>query len=190
MQKVKWKSGWQLRVKIASMNGAHRKYLPEFVYGSMDGLVTTFAIVTGAAGASLNPVIILIVGLANVLADAFSMGSSGYLSAKSEESLGQNTEHGKNALMQGIITFTSFVIVGMIPLVPYVMAVFDRTLVDRAIWLSIIFTGIAFAAVGYASGRVANRNPWLSMLQHLAIGGIAALIAFGVGHYLSQAFGV
>ena len=48
-------------------------YLREFVYGGMDGAVTTFAVVTGAAGANLGIKVILILGYANVLADGFSM---------------------------------------------------------------------------------------------------------------------
>jgi VIT1/CCC1 family predicted Fe2+/Mn2+ transporter len=60
------------------------KYLPEFVYGSVDGVVTTVAIITGAVGAGLSSPIIFILGLANVLADGWSMGSSEYLSSISE----------------------------------------------------------------------------------------------------------
>ncbi len=46
-----------------------RKYLFEFVYGSIDGTITTFAVVAGAVGASLNSAIILILGFANLFAD-------------------------------------------------------------------------------------------------------------------------
>ena len=50
-----------------------RKYLSEFVYGGIDGIVTTFAVVAGAVGASLSSGIILILGFANLFADGFSM---------------------------------------------------------------------------------------------------------------------
>lgn len=59
-------------------------YLPDFVYGANDGIVTTFAVVAGAAGASLSPGVIIILGLANLLADGFSMGASNFLSLRSE----------------------------------------------------------------------------------------------------------
>jgi len=58
-------------------------YLGEFVYGSMDGSITTFAVVAGAEGANLSSSIIIILGFANLLADGFAMSVGSYLSAKS-----------------------------------------------------------------------------------------------------------
>jgi VIT1/CCC1 family predicted Fe2+/Mn2+ transporter len=61
------------------------KYLPEIVYGSIDGIVTTFAVVAGSAGAELGISIVLILGLANLFADGLSMSIGSYLSKKSEQ---------------------------------------------------------------------------------------------------------
>lgn len=61
------------------------KYLPEVVYGSMDGIVTTFAVVAGSAGADLTVNIVLILGISNLLADGLSMSIGSYLSKKSEQ---------------------------------------------------------------------------------------------------------
>lgn len=61
------------------------KYLPEGVYGSIDGIVTTFAVVAGAAGANLGIDIVIILGLANLFADGLSMSIGSYLSKKSEQ---------------------------------------------------------------------------------------------------------
>lgn len=61
-----------------------QRYLGEFVYGGIDGSVTTFAVVAGAVGANLDAAVILILGFANLLADGFSMSAGAYLSAKSE----------------------------------------------------------------------------------------------------------
>jgi VIT1/CCC1 family predicted Fe2+/Mn2+ transporter len=60
------------------------EYLGDFVYGGLDGIVTTFAVVSGVAGAQLSASIILILGLANLLADGFSMATGAYLSSKSK----------------------------------------------------------------------------------------------------------
>lgn len=60
------------------------QYLGSLVYGGLDGIITTFAVVSGVAGASLSPQIIIILGLANVFADGFSMATGAYLSEKSE----------------------------------------------------------------------------------------------------------
>ena len=64
--------------------GKQQKYLGEFVYGGIDGSVTTFAVVAGAAGAHLEPSIVIILGLANLIADGFSMSVGSYLSKKTE----------------------------------------------------------------------------------------------------------
>ena len=59
-------------------------YIKEWVYGGIDGVVTTFAVVAGVVGASLSPMIVLILGLANLIADGFSMASGCYSSTKAE----------------------------------------------------------------------------------------------------------
>ena len=64
--------------------GKIQQYLKEFVYGGIDGAVTTFAVVAGGFGANLDTGILLILGFANLLADGFSMSVGAYLAAKSE----------------------------------------------------------------------------------------------------------
>lgn len=68
-----------------SIWGNNQNYLREFVYGGIDGAITTFAVVAGAVGANLEPAIIIILGFANLFADGFSMSVGAYLSAKSEK---------------------------------------------------------------------------------------------------------
>jgi vacuolar iron transporter family protein len=63
------------------------EYLAEFVYGGIDGAVTTFAVVAGAAGAGFSVVVAIVLGVANLIADGFSMAVSAYLSARSEQGL-------------------------------------------------------------------------------------------------------
>ncbi len=67
----------------ARLNDKRRaSYLSDFVYGGIDGAITTFAIVAGVVGASLSSGVILILGLANLLADGFSMAASNYSGTK------------------------------------------------------------------------------------------------------------
>lgn len=69
----------------ARINGpTSQSYLRDTVYGAIDGAVTTFAIVAGVAGAGLSPTIIVALGLANVLADGFSMAAGNYSGTKAE----------------------------------------------------------------------------------------------------------
>lgn len=66
---------------------ALHKYLAEFVYGGIDGCITTFAVVAGAIGASMGTDVILILGFANLVADGFAMSVGAYLSAQSEKKM-------------------------------------------------------------------------------------------------------
>jgi len=62
--------------------GVSKNYLSDFIYGSIDGTVTTFAVVSGVAGAKLAPEVIVILGVANLLADGFSMAAGCFQSIK------------------------------------------------------------------------------------------------------------
>ncbi len=60
------------------------KYVKDIVYGANDGIITTFAVVAGVMGGGLSEVTIILLGIANLLADGFSMAMSNYLGSKSE----------------------------------------------------------------------------------------------------------
>ena len=68
----------------ASPSDFNGQYLGAFVYGAVDGTVTTFAVVAGAAGASLSPGIVLILGFANLIADGFSMAAGNFMSERTQ----------------------------------------------------------------------------------------------------------
>jgi len=60
-------------------------YLAEIVYGGIDGIVTTFAVVTASVSAQLSPKIIILLGFANLLADGFAMSVGSFLSARAKK---------------------------------------------------------------------------------------------------------
>jgi VIT1/CCC1 family predicted Fe2+/Mn2+ transporter len=64
--------------------GPNQSYLRDWVYGGIDGAVTTFAIVSGVVGAELPSTVILILGAANLLADGFSMAASNFTGTRTE----------------------------------------------------------------------------------------------------------
>lgn len=68
--------------RIAASN---HNYIRDFIYGGIDGAVTTFAVVAGVSGADLAPSIVLILGFANLIADGFSMAASNYLGTRAEQ---------------------------------------------------------------------------------------------------------
>jgi vacuolar iron transporter family protein len=59
-------------------------YLHDFIYGAIDGAVTTFAVVAGVQGASLDETVVIILGVANLIADGFSMAASNFLGSRAE----------------------------------------------------------------------------------------------------------
>ncbi len=64
--------------------GPRYSYLRDFVYGAIDGTVTTFAVVAGVQGAQLAPAIVIIMGVANIVGDGFSMAASNFLGSRAE----------------------------------------------------------------------------------------------------------
>src|SRR5688572_26754032 len=62
----------------------NKDYIGEFVYGGIDGAITTFAVVAGATGANFGTDVIIILGLANLLADGFSMSIGNFFSTKAD----------------------------------------------------------------------------------------------------------
>ena len=70
-----------------------RHYIRDLVYGATDGVITTFAVVAGVTGGTLSPRTVLILGVANLLADGLSMGVSNYLAIRSEERVREANGH-------------------------------------------------------------------------------------------------
>jgi vacuolar iron transporter family protein len=66
------------------IEGGRKEFLRDFIYGAVDGIVTTFAVVAGAAGAGLDERIVVILGVANLFADGFSMAVSNLLGSRAE----------------------------------------------------------------------------------------------------------
>lgn len=224
--------------------GNLQNYLREFVYGGIDGAVTTFAVVAGAVGANLDASIIIILGFANLLADGFSMSVGAYLSSKSEKENYQKhrnieywevdnipekerqeiveiytakgfegellekvvdvivsdrdrwvdemmkdelnmIEETKSPFKIGLATLISFIFIGFIPLMVYVYDFFNETVFDLFFWTS-LFTGVAFIVIGWLKSYVNQTNVFKSVMETLALGFVAALVAYFVGDFLES----
>jgi len=227
----------------AEHHKASGTYVGDFVYGAIDGSVTTFAVVSGVAGAGLSVNIVIILGIANLIADGFSMAVGNYLSAKSdrefiererkrEEWEIENYPKGEveeirqifskkgfqdkdlekavqiitsdkkvwvdtmmvdelglmedktSPVNKGMVTFASFILVGSIPLIPYILSFVSATVKEIVYPLSIILTFIAFFFIGSAKVYITQKNWLKSGLETLLIGGVAAVIAYGIGYLL------
>lgn len=220
----------------------YQAYLGEFVYGGIDGAVTTFAVVSGAVGAGLNNEIIIILGFANLLADGFAMSVGAYLSSKSvkdnynkhklieywevdniPESERQEvkdiyrnkgfkgqlledvvdtitadrerwvdvmmkdelmmSEETKSPAMMGVVTYISFILIGLIPLLIYVWDYIGYFPGNLFVWTS-IFTSLAFIFIGFLKTYVTQTSKLKGILETLILGVLAAIVAYFVGDIL------
>ena len=158
------------------------------IYGANDGIVTSFAVVSGVAGAALNPSIVLVLGAANLFADGFSMGMSNSLSRRSEldyqnsvrgaEATERTIDDGKSPKRTAFVTLLAFVVAGWTPLLPYI---FELTLVFA---LSIALTGVAFFVVGAGRSLVTARAWYVNGVEMFVVGMAAAVVAYTVGNLL------
>jgi len=224
------------------VEGPNHSYLRDFVYGAVDGSVTTFAVVSAVAGAELSAGIIVILGAANLIGDGFSMAAGNYLATRAEqaerrrarrteeahiaeypegereevrqifarkgfsgqdlervvdvitsdkkqwvdtmirEELGLTTQ-GPSAARAASTTFASFVLIGLLPLLPFVWKSMGGA-IARPFLLSALVTAAAFFAVGALKGRFVAERWYLSGLETLGVGGSAASLAYAVGWLL------
>jgi VIT1/CCC1 family predicted Fe2+/Mn2+ transporter len=219
--------------------GPRHNYLRDWIYGGIDGSVTTFAVVTGVVGAQLSAVVIVIMGLANLVGDGFSMAASNFLGTKSEHDdvrrleaierrhiqltpegereevrqifaakgfAGQDLERvvelitsdpdrwvrtmlteeyglplePRSAWKAALTTFSAFAICGVVPLAPFLFGI------PNAFTISILLTALVFFIIGSIKSLWSTASWWRSGLSTLAVGGIAAGLAYLVGVLLKQ----
>lgn len=227
-----------------TFSGRFEGYLGEFVYGGIDGCVTTFAVVAGSVGAGLNSSVIIILGFANLLADGFAMSIGAYLSSKSEkdnyekhkkieywevenlpekereeireiyankgfkgelleqivEGITANNDRWVDVMMNeelemskderspiiiGALTYVSFLIVGIIPLLIYVWDYVGTVKGSLFVWSSIL-TGIGFLIIGILKSKVTQTGLLRGVFETLALGAIAALVSYYVGDLIEN----
>lgn len=217
-------------------------YLRDWVYGGIDGAVTTFAVVTGVRGADLASRIILILGIANLLADGFSMAASNYLGTRTEQQeeealrarerrhirddaegereevrqllairgfAGSGLEHAvttvtsdderwidfmlaeeyglarvtRSPTAAALATFAAFLLCGLVPLLPFLLRI------PNAFASSVAMTACAFFFIGSGRSRWLLLSWWRAGLETLAMGSVAAALAYGAGVVIARVAG-
>ncbi len=165
-----------------------RHYVRELIYGSNDGIITTFAVVAGVAGGSLAPAVVLICGVANLVADGLSMAVGNYLAIRAHESVleaqGLPEEEAAPA-RHGIATFAAFVAAGVLPLIPYLI---PGSAGDRFGW-SIVVTLVGLFGVGALRALIAPVRWWAAGAEMSGLGGIVAFVAYGSGMLIAGLVG-
>ena len=221
-------------------------YIHDIVYGANDGIVTTFAVVSGVAGAELASYVVVILGFANVLADGLSMGLGNYLSGKSRKDNYQRLlkeemremeeipdiereeireifeakgfkgadldrvtevitsdpkiwadtmmreEHGLapdedgTPFWHAVMTFTSFILFGSIPIAPYLLPISESS----RFLVTVVAAAIALLIVGLLRSWVTRERLIRGPLEILGVGFICAFTAYYVGMALKGFAGV
>lgn len=163
---------------------AKASYLRDAVFAANDGIITTFAVVAGAAGASFNVRIVIILGFANLLADGFSMASGNYLGTKSEieyeKIRGNKIDRQGSPLAQGMVTFVTFNLAGILPLLPYVFGV------NYKFEVSAVLVAFSLFVVGAVRGMFVGKSIVKTGVEMLIVGGFAAFVAFLTGGILKK----
>lgn len=226
-------------------------YFKEVIYGGIDGIITTFAVVAGFSGAAfsneittqLSFLVVLLFGLANLFADGVSMGLGNFLSVKSEQDLYKSARNkelqevrthtqmefeetitilvakgyseedahtlatlykknetywvdfmmthelemadprGDNPILTGLATFSSFLVFGSIPLLPFIVTS-DASSVTVFMY-SVFGTFFALILLGLLKWKVVGSRLYSSLFEVLIVGGVAASVAFLVGSFFS-----
>ena len=162
-----------------------RTYIRDLVYGANDGIITTFAVVAGVAGAELSARIVLVLGVANLVADGISMGASNYLGIRSERAAERShgaTVDTKPPIAHGLMTFGAFVVAGVFPLVAYLLPIPAEYRFAAACG----FTFTTQFVVGAARTFVTGQGWFTSGLEMLAVGAAAAGCAYWLGRLVSN----
>ena len=161
-----------------------RHYIRDLVYGANDGIITTFAVVSGVAGGQLSQVAVLVIGAANLAADGVSMGVGNFLAIRADERARETDglpELEREPWKHGLATLVAFVVAGAIPLVPYVLPSFanDRLLVSTAATFGALYL------LGAARALITRDRWWLTGLESLALGAVVAGAAYAAGRLVA-----
>lgn len=211
------------------------------VLGVNDGLLSNFSLVMGVAGGTNNTEIILLAGVAGLLAGAFSMAAGEYVSMRSQRDIFENellkeeielrewpeeerkelvliyrakglSENEATTIADRVMSdpavaldtmareelgldpselgspwgaaassFTAFVVGAIVPILPYL-----SNLGERSFMLSAIFSASALVLIGGLLSSLSGRSPWRGSLRMLLAGSAAAAVTYAVGNLVGS----
>lgn len=165
------------------------RLLKSAVFGANDGIVTTFAVVAGVAGAHLSAQVVLIMGIANMVADGLAMGLGDYLGERSERQMRNSTHRvGRGVWHTGLVTFIAFILAGALPLMPYFLKTSGLPIaVSWQFPLSIATTAVTLFCVGALRSIFTKNSLLRGGMEMLCIGAIAAIAAYLLGGFVERA---
>lgn len=153
-----------------------RGFLRNFIFGAEDGLVSTVGLLSGVSFAGLASREIIVSGIILILVEALSMGAGVYISEDSTNELSDGQKK-DNQLNDSLVMFFSYMMVGLIPLLPYIFTPDTR----QAFYYSVASTVFALIGLGIFKGYYVKKSLFLSALKITTIGTIVVLLAIAVG---------
>jgi VIT1/CCC1 family predicted Fe2+/Mn2+ transporter len=203
------------------------------VFGAMDGILSNVGLVAGVAGAHPHPHVVLLTGVAGLVAGSFSMASGEYVSVASQTELvhrevelerreierrphaeqhelaamyeaqgltrelakevahqlsqrpdvwriharaelGVDPDRQPSAVMAAILSFVSFAIGAVVPILPYMFGA-------STVWITLVLSAVALLACGAGVARITAARPVYGALRQLGFGVLAAGVTYGVG---------
>jgi VIT1/CCC1 family predicted Fe2+/Mn2+ transporter len=153
-------------------------YLRDMVYGALDGVITTMAVLAGTEGASLSLRVGLLLGIANLLGDGISMGASNYLGMRSEIEQTGGSVAAEAPWRHGLATVAAFIVVGAIPLLGFILASALRV---RVFPTAAALAALALVVAGTVRASFVAKTPLRSALEMLTVGLLAGGAAYLVG---------
>ena len=166
-------------VEPSGATATARHYIRDVVYGANDGLITTFAVVSGVAGGGLSTLAVVVIGAANLAADGVSMGAGNLLAIRADErarAAAGLPELEAFPWKHGLATMLAFMSAGIVPLLPYVLAG-----TRGQVYWSTALTFLALFGLGASRALVTVDRWWRSGLETLLLGVVVALAAYGAG---------
>ena len=157
-------------------------YLRDVVYGALDGVITTMAVLAGTEGASLSMRVGLILGLANLLGDGISMGASNYLGLRSELEQTGGSVALEAPWRHGLATVAAFMVVGSVPLLAFVVSHLGGWRVFPA---AVVLAAVALIVAGAVRATFVRKTILRSALEMLSVGAAAGGAAFLAGRLAS-----
>jgi len=157
-----------------------QRHMRGIVFGGMDGILTTFALLAAVAGSGgTSPALTLVIGISTVLADGLSMGAGEYLSAKAEaEVAGGTNDEETTPLEKGAAMFVAFTVFGAMPLFGYLLTELLARGATYHFQLSVFITAFTLFALGTIKSTFGAGEWFRSGSEVTLIGGVAACVAF------------
>ncbi|MEK7170856.1 MAG: VIT1/CCC1 transporter family protein [Patescibacteria group bacterium] len=153
-----------------------RGYLRNFIFGAEDSLVSTVGLLSGVSFAGLTSREVILSGVILILVESISMGAGVYLSEDSANQLPQEGER-DNTIADAGIMLVSYLLIGLIPLLPYV---FSANTITGFYW-SVGLSLVALFCLGLFKGYVVGKHPIYSALKVFIVGSAVTAIAVAVG---------